>query len=92
VTLASNGLEALAVLQAGPRPDLIILDMLLPLVDGWQFLDRLKRQGPQPPVPVLIATGTILTPQWALANGCRDFLRKPIETGQLLEVVRRCLA
>ena len=89
---AANGEEALEHLRAGPRPDLILLDMLMPVLDGWHFLGRLQREGPRPPVPVLITTGTILTREWAEAHACQGFLRKPVETGPLLQEVRRCLA
>ena len=91
VVTAANGEEALDRLRAGPRPDLILLDMLMPVLDGWAFLGRLRREGPRPPVPVVITTGTILTREWAAANGCQGFLRKPIETEPLLREIRRCL-
>ena len=91
VVLTANGEDALHHLRAGPRPDLILLDMLMPVLDGWHFLERLRREGPEPPVPVLITTGTILTRQWAEDHGCCGFVRKPIEPQALLEEVRRCL-
>ena len=91
VLTAANGEEALSHLRAGPRPDLILLDMLMPVLDGWHFLERLKREGPESPVPIIITTSTILSPEWALANGCQGFLHKPIEGQTLLEEVRRCL-
>jgi CheY-like chemotaxis protein len=52
VALSANGQEALALLGAGPPPDLILLDVFMPVVDGWQFLERLKRQAPSRPVPL----------------------------------------
>jgi CheY-like chemotaxis protein len=90
VALAANGQEALDLLRSHPRPDLVLLDMLMPVLDGWQFLRRLEREGP--PVPVLITTATILTPEWAQSKGCRGFLRKPFEGDALLAEVRRCLS
>jgi CheY-like chemotaxis protein len=91
VVQAKNGLEALELLWAGSTPDLILLDMLMPVLDGWKFLGRWRLDGPQPHVPVLVTTGTILTREWARDNGCRGFLRKPIDTEDLLAEVRRCL-
>ena len=91
VLTAENGWQALASLEAGARPDLILLDMLMPVLDGWQFLEVLRGEGPRPPVPVILTTGTILTREWAESHGCRGFLRKPIEAGPLLAEVRRCL-
>jgi CheY-like chemotaxis protein len=91
VAAVANGAEALAVLGRGQRPELILLDMLMPALDGWEFLQELRRQGPQPP-PVVVITSTILTPEWARDHGCQGFLHKPVEKDQLLAEVRRCLA
>jgi len=89
VATADDGEAALGMLRAGMVPDLLILDMLLPVLDGWHLLERLRKEGP--PVPVLVATGTILTPEWAADKGCRGLLRKPIDSEALLAEVRRCL-
>jgi CheY-like chemotaxis protein len=92
VVPAANGLEALAILRAGPPPDLILLDMLMPVLDGWHFLGRLMQLWPPGHVPILITTATtILTREWAEAHGCAGCLRKPVEVQELLAEVRRCL-
>jgi CheY-like chemotaxis protein len=91
VALAANGQVALDLLRAGPPVDLILLDMLMPVLDGWHFLERLRRQGPRPLPPIVIATGTNLTLEWARDHGCQGFVKKPIETDGLLEEVKRCL-
>ena len=82
-----DGQQALEYLAHNPAPDLILLDMLMPVLDGWHFLKQV-----QAPVPVLVATSTILTREWADAHGCVGFLRKPIERQDLLAEVRFCLA
>ena len=84
---ASNGEEALAHLRAGPKFDLILLDMVMPILDGWHFLQDLPRPSP----PIVVMTGTILTREWAEANDCQGFLRKPFEAEALIAEVRRCL-
>jgi two-component system, chemotaxis family, chemotaxis protein CheY len=81
-----HGQEALDYLQNNPAPDLILLDMLLPVLDGWHFLKRLPK-----PVPIIITTGTVLTREWAASYGCAGCLRKPIEAVDLLAEVRCCL-
>jgi CheY-like chemotaxis protein len=81
-----HGQEALDYLENNSAPDLILLDMLMPVLDGWHFLKRL-----QMPVPVIIVTGTVLTREWAGSHGCAGFLRKPIGEEDLLAEVRRCL-
>jgi CheY-like chemotaxis protein len=91
VVTAADGEEALDRLRAGPAPDLILLDMLMPVLDGWHFLQRLKSDGPDASVPVIVTTGTILTREWAAAHGCAGFLHKPIDPDVLLVEIGRCL-
>ena len=92
VVVATNGEEALNHLLGGLRPDLILLDMLMPVLDGWHFLERLRPLRLQPALPIVITTATNLTREWAEAHDCQGCLRKPIEPDRLLEEVRRCLA
>jgi two-component system chemotaxis response regulator CheY len=88
VIAVRHGQEALDLLEAGPVPDLILLDMLMPVLDGWSFLSEVAKY---PPIPIVITTSTILTPEWAACHGCVGFLRKPILTEDLLAEVKRCL-
>jgi len=90
VLVAANGDEALYLLKGGPPPALILLDMLMPVLDGVHFLDRLQQAGPHPPVIVTTAVGA-LSREWAEDHGCAGFLHKPVDTKQLLDEVRRCL-
>ena len=83
VVAARDGQAALEFLAANPPPDLILLDLGMPVLDGWQFLNLL----PQPHAPVIVTTST--TPPEP--EGCAGFLRKPVETEELLAEVRRCL-
>jgi CheY-like chemotaxis protein len=55
--MAANGAKALAYLVEHPAPCFIILDMLMPVMDGWEFLARKKELSHAARVPVLIATG-----------------------------------
>ncbi len=93
VALAANGREALDYLDTHPLPDLILLDMLMPYLDGWGFLDELKRKdSPTVSVPVIVITGSNVTSEWALQHGCVGCVRKPIEVDHLLAEIRRNLA
>jgi CheY-like chemotaxis protein len=89
VALLTNGKQALDYLRHGNRPDLILLDMLLPVLDGWKLLDELEHWSKPVKAPIVVMTGTILTPEWAAQRGCAGFLRKPIEPSRLMEVVTR---
>ncbi len=90
VETAAHGGEALERVRSDHPPDLILLDMLMPVLDGWHFLGRLCQAGPHP--PVVLTTGTaVLGRDWARDHGCAGFLRKPVEAEELLEEVRRVL-
>jgi CheY-like chemotaxis protein len=87
VEAAGNGLEALSVLP-GWRPDLIILDLMMPIMDGWRFRAE-QRQTPSADVPVLV-----LTSHWDAASAgagidATEMLRKPFDLDQLLNTIKR---
>ncbi|HTK73874.1 MAG TPA: response regulator [Gemmataceae bacterium] len=90
VIAADNGRTALELLTAGTSPDVILLDMLMPQLDGWQLLKRLQGTS-SGDIPVIIATGTILTREWAEEQKCAGFLKKPIEERDLLDELRTVL-
>ena len=83
--------QALDLLNYWPAPALIVLDMVLPGLDGWQFLEQLQTNEKARSVPVLVSTGTILGPEWAAAHGCAGVLRKPFDEETFLQEVNRCV-
>jgi CheY-like chemotaxis protein len=90
--LAANGKEALTGLRAGSRPDVILLDMLMPVLDGWHFLDRFRAEAPTTAIPIILVTTLIvICPEWAQAHGCCGVIHKPIDPEELLKEIRRCL-
>jgi len=91
VVLAADGQEALACLRSEPPPDLVLLDMMMPGVDGWAALAETKRNPALAGVPVLIVTGLgVANAEWAASLGAAGCLGKPVETEELLREVRRC--
>ena len=92
VLTAGDGAEALKLLQAGPAPGLILLDMMMPGCDGWQFLDRRQPSPALAAVPVVLVTGLAeANDEWATALGAVGLLRKPFDVDALLAEVRRWL-
>ena len=92
VLTARDGAEALKLLQAGPAPGLILLDMMMPGCDGWEFLDRRKPSPALASVPVVLVTGLpAADAEWAASLGAVGFLRKPFDVDALLAEVRRWL-
>jgi CheY-like chemotaxis protein len=87
---AANAKQALDCLRAGLCPDVILLDMILPNSDGWQFMGQKQRDAAIAPIPLVLVTGLgIASKEWAIALGAVDLLRKPVDVGVLLETVRR---
>jgi len=89
VTSAANGREALDVLE-GYHPDLILLDMKMPVMDGWEFCRALEGRDARPPIVVLTAAPD---PACRAAEAHADgWLGKPFEYEDLEMAVRRFAA
>lgn len=85
VRQATNGAEALVAVQEA-RPNLILLDVRMPGVDGWQVLDELRSlAGPQ--TPVVVMTASFTGQDRALSSGAQGYLAKPFELTDLLDCV-----
>jgi len=86
VAIAADGSSALALLEEW-KPDLVILDIIMPGMDGFQVLD-LIRQRSSIPVIMLTARREVTTLHDALALGADDYVRKPFATRELVARVR----
>ncbi len=84
-----DGLEAWERLSSGEPYDLLLLDRMLPGMDGLDLLKRLRESGSRVPVLILTALGTKEDIVQGLDYGCDDYLVKPYDTGELLA---RCKA
>jgi CheY-like chemotaxis protein len=85
VLTAANGREALARLDTGVRPCLILLDLMMPVMDGWTFRDALERDPRLRTVPVVVisaAGGEMMRRVRAEA-----YVSKPVDIDELLHVV-----
>src|ERR687892_2932795 len=89
VTTAANGAEALAKLDEA-RPSLVLLDMRMPVLDGWGFARELKARGVQ--LPILVMTAAQNARLWSEEIGAQGYVSKPFEVPTLLETVDRVLA
>lgn len=89
VQLAASGEEGLILAQR-QAPDLIILDLVMPDMDGWQVLGTLKRDPMLGSVPVLVAS-VVADDQESTLLGALEVLNKPIDRGQLEQVLARML-
>ncbi|HEV3260052.1 MAG TPA: response regulator [Gemmataceae bacterium] len=89
--LVEDGRQALDWLWIHTAPDLVLLDMMLPVLDGWHFLQLLRQQGPTIATPIIIATAAVISRELVRSHGCAGLVQKPIETGELLQEIERVL-
>ncbi|MEN8007179.1 MAG: sigma-54 dependent transcriptional regulator [Candidatus Krumholzibacteriota bacterium] len=90
VKKAGSGAEGLAVV-ASSAPDVILLDVKMPGMDGFEVLDRLAADGHRMPVIVVSGHGNIETAVDAVKKGAYDFLEKPLDRSRLLVTLTNCL-
>jgi DNA-binding NtrC family response regulator len=88
---AASGLEALALLKSGEQFDLILTDLMMPGMDGAEFMGRTQKNYPDLPVIIVSAVHDISVALQTLRDGASDYLLKPFEQEQLIGVVRRAL-
>jgi CheY-like chemotaxis protein len=93
VKAATSGVKALAVSQKTPPPDLILLDIIMPELDGYEVCRQLKTNPTTMDIPVVFITGNISSQDEhrGLEMGAVAYLGKPIDSGKLLETVERIL-
>lgn len=89
VVIAVNGQEGVDM-AGSEKPDLILMDMSLPVLDGWEATRRLKADPTTASIPVIALTAHAMDSdrEKALAAGCDDFDTKPIELPRLLEKMK----
>jgi two-component system cell cycle response regulator DivK len=90
MTEAENGEKALAAV-AKDRPDLILMDIQLPVMDGYEATRRIKADPALSTIPIIAVTSYSLSEEDARAAGCDDFVRKPYSPRQLLAKIRQYL-
>jgi CheY-like chemotaxis protein len=89
VTSAADGQEALDRLRREGRPSLILLDLTMPVMNGWQFRTEQRRDPDLSEIPVVVlSAGERLAEQMSSLE-IDDFVRKPIELGHLLQKIER---
>jgi two-component system cell cycle response regulator DivK len=92
VVVAMDGEQGVAM-AAAEKPDLILMDLSLPVLNGWEATKRIKAHPQTRAIPIvaLSAHAMVGDREKALAAGCDDYDTKPVELARLLEKVRALL-
>ncbi|WP_114418626.1 response regulator [Marinospirillum perlucidum] len=90
VEVCQNGQEALERLQQGETPDLILLDLNMPRMSGFEFLQQMKQQDCFKPLPVVVLTTSSSSEDInrAYALGAVGFLTKPVDMNDFIQALR----
>ena len=89
VVVAVNGEQGVSLAET-ELPDVVLMDLTLPVLDGWEATRRIKSNPSIRHIPVIAVTANVMVgdKERALAAGCDDFDTKPIDTGRLIEKIR----
>lgn len=92
VTVASDGIEALQLLQ-GPPPDLVLLDIVMPKMNGYEVCRRIKTNSATQNLPVVLcsAKGEEFDRYWGMKQGADAYIAKPFQPTELVGTVKQLL-
>jgi two-component system cell cycle response regulator DivK len=93
VLIATNGIEAIESAER-EHPDVIVMDLMMPRLDGWEAIRRLKRDWRTRRIPIIACTGHVIgsSAERALDAGCDAYVTKPCSPPDLLAEIRRILS
>ena len=90
VDVASNGLEALEALDKKPDYDMVLMDIMMPEMDGYEAMTKIREQQQFANLPILALTAKAMKgdKQKCIDAGANDYITKPIETDKLISLIR----
>ncbi len=89
IETAANGQQALAKIRGKGAPQLILLDLMMPVMDGWQFQNQLRQDPDCAQIPVIVISASKFSRQRVEADA---FIPKPLDAGVLLETIENVLS
>lgn len=90
VVTASNGQDAIERLRSHEPPNLILLDLNMPVMDGMAFCQQCKKDDRLAAIPVVLVSSADDIAEKASSAGADSYLQKPVDTMQLLDVLQHC--
>ena len=93
VTAANDGVEALEHIQAGGHPDLVVLDIVMPRMNGYEVCRRLKAHPVTQNVPIILCSskGEEFDRYWGMKQGADAYIAKPFQPTELVGTVKQLL-
>jgi CheY-like chemotaxis protein len=90
VQFAENGNEAIASLEADPSIDLVLMDIMMPELDGYEAMQRIRQVPKFAKLPIISLTAKAMKGdrEKSIASGASDYITKPVDTDQLLSLMR----
>ena len=87
VVIAKNGEEAISILQSSTKPGIILLDMMMPVMDGYETLGVLKQEASLSQIPVIAVTARAMKGdrEKCIEAGAWDYISKPIDLNTLVD-------
>jgi CheY-like chemotaxis protein len=90
VVFAENGKDGIETLQANPDVDLILMDIMMPEMDGYQTMAAVREMPQFKQLPIISLTAKAMKGdrEKSIASGASDYITKPVDTDQLLSLMR----
>lgn len=93
LTCANNGKECLEILEKGEKPDLILLDIMIPVMNGWDVFYKIKEKPGCKQIPIVFLTcKTDVYSQGFGKFSADDYITKPFEINELKEKIKKILS
>ena len=89
VRMAKHGRDALDIISHGAKPDLILLDLMMPVIDGWQLIEILSEDSKLSKIPVVVMSAVASSDHMKAHPNAVGMISKPLEIDSLLDVVEQ---
>lgn len=89
VIVADNGLKAIEICRTNPSVKLVLMDMKMPIMDGYEATKEIKKIRPDLPVIAQTAFALVGDRNKSLACGCDEYISKPVKRDDLIELILR---